>query len=123
MAIDVVPKQEEPDALQLCTIFRQLDDERRDLDRRIASLGTDGSEESEASRLWQQLESLLARQRKVIDNLARAPVAETAHLRAMAEVLSSLVRSNNTEDSREAWQSEINALALALAESIVQRDW
>jgi hypothetical protein len=99
----------------LCDTFWALNDQRIDLDRRITVLPPyDFSNDI----LWRELELVLVKLREVVSQLAKTPATHIPELRAKAEVLVTLLRSNDTNGGPVIPKDEIWALALSLATDV-----
>jgi hypothetical protein len=105
------------DVLQLCDMYRQLDNRRLDIDQRIMALPPD---DPDRETLWHELEANLAELRGVISQLAVAPAADVTQVRAKAAVLATLLRSRDPDGNAVIPDDENAALALALADDVVR---
>ena len=105
------------DVLQLCDVYRQLNDRRLDIDQRIMALPPD---DPGRDTLWHDLETNLTELREVISQLAMAPAADVAQVRAKATVLATLLRSRDPDGKVVTPDDNSAALALALADDVVR---
>jgi hypothetical protein len=105
------------DVLQLCDVYRQLNDRRLDIDQEIMALPPD---DPGRDTLWHELENNLAELRGVISQLAMAPAADAAQVRGKAVVLATLLRSRDPDGNAVIPDDENAALALALADDVVR---
>src|ERR1700709_2255956 len=70
--------------------------------------------------LWQDLESVLARLRDIVGDLAGSPAAHLSELRDKADVLANLLRSDGTGSGPVIPDKGRIALALSLTDDVVQ---
>ena len=105
------------DVLQLCEMYCQLNDRRLEIDQRImALLSSDPSRDM----LWRELETNLATLSNVISQLAMAPAADVAQVRAKAAVLATLLRSQDPDGNAVIPDDKSAALARALADDVIR---
>jgi hypothetical protein len=105
------------DVLQLCEMYRQLNERRLDIDQRIMALPAD---DPGGDALWHELETNLAELRDVINQLAMAPATDVTQVRAKAVVLATLLRSRDPDGNAVIPDDENAALALALSDDVVR---
>ena len=94
-----------------------LNDQRIDIDRRITVLPPD---DFSSDTLWRELELVLVKLREVVSQLAKTPATHIPELRAKAEVLATLLRSNDTNGGPVIPKDEIWALALSLTTDVAE---
>jgi len=111
------PSDASTDVLQLCDVYRRLNDRRLDIDQRIVALPPD---DPGRDTLWHELETNLAELRDVISQLAMAPSTDTIQVRAKATVLAALLRSRDPDGNTVIPDDKSAALALALADDVVR---
>ena len=99
--------------LMLCEKFRDLNNRRSELDDRVTA-ATNASRDEH----WLELEAALADINELIARVAEAQAADIAELRAKAEVLASLLKSNTSNDGFATEQNLTSKLALSLANDI-----
>jgi hypothetical protein len=106
-----------PGGIQLAEAFRLLDEQRLDLDRRMATLAPDDPARDDS---WQALETVLAELREVVINLAKSPAVDLLELRAKAGVLATLLRSEVDGGGQIFTDAERAALALSITDDIAR---
>src|SRR4051812_30216427 len=74
----------------LAEAFRLLDEQRMDIDHRLAGL-TPG--DPVRHTLWEGLDTVLTGLREVVGDLAKSPAADLGELRAKSAVLAKVLRS------------------------------
>jgi hypothetical protein len=111
---EVASDQGKPAEPRLAEAYRQLDDKRMDIDRRMTALAPG---DPRRDILWQELEPVITLLRQVVSNLAKSPATQLPELRAKADVLASLLRG---EGGAILPEDEKSALALSLTQDIAR---
>ncbi|HBK08805.1 MAG TPA: hypothetical protein DDZ81_23610 [Acetobacteraceae bacterium] len=106
-----------PVGLPLPEAFRLLNDQRTDLDRRLASIPA-GDPVREV--LWLELEPVLTKMREVVSNLAKSPATCLPEVQAKAAVLASLIRPEQEDGGAIMPEMEKFALTLSLTDDIAR---
>lgn len=106
-----------PAGAPLPETFRLLNEQRVDIDRRLAGIpvGNPGRE-----FLWLELEPILAKIREVVGDLAKSPATGLPDVQAKAAVLASLIRPEHENGGPIVPEMDKFALTLSLTEDIAR---
>jgi hypothetical protein len=104
-------------ARALSDAYRGLNSQRLDIDRNMTILAPD---DPARDVLWQELESVLARLRDIVGDLAGSPAEHLSELRDKADVLATLLRPDGTGSGPVIPDEERVALALSLTDDVVR---
>lgn len=106
-----------PAGAPLPETFRLLNEQRVDIDRRLAGIPA-GNPAREF--LWLELEPILAKIREVVDDLARSPASGLSDVQAKAAVLASLIRPEQETGGPIIPEMYRSALTLSLTDDIAR---
>jgi hypothetical protein len=105
------------EGLPLADVYRLLDNQRLDLDRRLLSLAPG---DPARDVLWLELEPVLAKLRAAVSDLARSQAADLPQLQAKAAILATLLRPRDDRGGSVIPETEQVALALSLTDDIAR---
>jgi hypothetical protein len=118
MGIDrMASKNGAAESLPLADVYRLLDDQREELDRRLSSLPPG---DPARDVLWLELEPVLANLRAAVSDLARSQAADLPQLQAKAAILATLLRPRDDRGGSVIPDAERVALALSLADDVAR---
>ncbi len=106
-----------PVDVPLPEIFRVLNEQRLDIDRRLAGIPA-GNPARES--LWLELDPILAKIREVVGDLAKSPATSLPDVQAKAAVLASLIRPEQENGGPIIPELDKLALTLSLTDDIAQ---
>jgi hypothetical protein len=104
-----------PELVILCSACRRLNDQRIDLDGKITTLLTDDCCSDE---IWQELGDVLEELGDATERLAQVSATQLTEMRAKAEVLAILMRSNDADGGPVVPHNKTWALTLSLTDDL-----
>jgi hypothetical protein len=104
-----------PELVAVCSACRRLNDQRINLDRRITMLPAD---DHRGDRAWLELEDVLEQLEDAAERLVGVSATELMQVRAKAEVLAILMRSDEADGESIVPVDKTRALTLSLVDDL-----